>query len=111
MNNSEAHQILVNDLILAFGSRSDCRIWKQINGVFRDFHSQRIVRVGLNGAADLNGICANGRRLEIEAKTGNAKQSKEQICFQKMIEKFNGIYIVARDVESAIMYFESASNG
>lgn len=108
MNNTIAHQKLVNDLLLAFGSRPDCRVWTQINGVFRDFNSERIIRVGLNGAADISGIVSpSGRRIEIEAKTGNAKQNESQINFQKMIERFKGIYLVARNVESAIAEFES----
>jgi hypothetical protein len=106
MNNTAAHQELVNALLLAFGSRIDCRVWKQVTGVFRDLNSNRIMRVGLNGCADLSGITMGGRRLEIEAKTGQAQQNESQKTFQAMIERYAGIYILARSVEQAIKEFD-----
>lgn len=62
----------------------------------------RIQKYGFAGMADISGIHHSGKRIEIEVKTGKAKQSKEQISFQQMIEKHNGIYILARNLKDAV---------
>lgn len=43
-----------------------------------------------------------GRRIEIEVKTGEARQTKQQRAYQAMIEFYGGIYIVARKLEDVI---------
>jgi hypothetical protein len=57
------------------------------------------IAAGVKGQADLTGILPDGRRLEIEVKRHDGKQSPEQQAYQRMIEKFNGVYILARSVE------------
>ena len=57
---------------------------------------------GLKGSADITGILKTGIRLEIEVKDKTGKQSPEQIEFQRMIEKNNGLYILARSVDDVI---------
>jgi len=64
--------------------------------------NMRRVSAGINGQADITGILPDGRRIEIEVKIGRDKQSPEQISFQRMIEKNNGVYIVARDLEECL---------
>lgn len=59
-------------------------------------------KYGLKGSADITGILQNGKRLEIEIKTGNAVQSPQQKNFAAMIQKFNGHYFVCRSVEDAL---------
>jgi len=39
-----------------------------------------------------------GTFLAIEIKTGNAKQSKEQLAFAKMVTNMGGAYILARSL-------------
>ena len=57
---------------------------------------------GKKGSADITGILKNGIRLEIEVKDHKGKQSPEQQEFQRMIEKNNGLYILARDVNDVV---------
>lgn len=102
MDRTKAHQSLVDDILYAVGSLPTVRVWKTVCGVFRDFSSNRTIKVGLPGAADITGILSNGKRLEIEVKTGSAKQNDKQKLYQAMIEKFGGVYILARDVESTL---------
>jgi len=59
---------------------------------------QRIIRFGVPGQADLTGILPDGRRLEIEVKSPTGRQTAEQRSFQQMIERFNGVYILARSI-------------
>lgn len=54
------------------------------------------------GAADLTGIYADGRRLEIEVKTPTGQQRAAQIAWQQMIQSRQGVYILARSVDDAL---------
>ena len=92
-----------NEVIRAFGTRPELRLWRQNTGVAR--MGKRVVRFGIPGQADLTGIAADGRRLEIEIKSDIGVQSNDQCNFQAMIVRFGGIYILARsvaDVEQAL---------
>ncbi len=64
-----------------------------------------LITVGTPGQADLNGIMKLGPvgvRVEIEIKTGEAKQTPEQIFWMKMIRNMGGIYIVGRSESQVI---------
>ena len=68
---------------------------------------KRPTRFGVVGGADLSGVQGpTGRRIEIEVKAGNDKQSDEQRAFQAMIEAAGGAYIIARSVDDVIAYLE-----
>ena len=90
------HQIQ-NAILREFGQRSTLRIWRQNTGVAK--FGGRVVRFGVPGQADLTGMLPGGRRLEIEAKSATGRQTKDQKRFQAMIEKFGGLYVLARSVE------------
>ena len=93
------HQRLVHSVLLSLGSHPQIRLWKQTTG--RALIGSRFISFGLKGSADLSGIVSGGVRLEIECKTGEATQSKEQLAFESMINRMGGIYILARSVEQA----------
>jgi len=85
-----------NDILRTFATRRDMRLWRANAGVAR--HGDRVVRYGIKGQADLPGILAGGRRLEIEIKA-TTKQRPEQRAFGEMIQRFGGLYILARSVD------------
>ena len=89
-----SERAIQNDILRAFGTRPGLRIWRQNCGVARI--GERVVRFGVPGQADLTGILPDGRRLEIEVKSPTGRQTPQQAAFQNMIEKFHGIYILAR---------------
>lgn len=90
---------LLSAILLEFGSRPDCRLWRQNTGAART-STGALVRFGVPGQADISGILApSGRRIEIETKTARGRQSQAQKKWQAMIEKFGGVYVVARSVE------------
>jgi hypothetical protein len=78
----------------------------QISGVWVDF--------GVKGMADISGILKHssglGLRLEIEIKTGGARQEPDQKNFEKMVKSLGGLYTVARSVQDAIAFCERAAN-
>ena len=90
-----------NQILRTFGTRSDVRLWRANAGTasFGSPGSRRTVAFGLRGQADLTGILPGGIRLEIEVKGPNGRQSHEQKLYQQMIERFGGIYVLARSVE------------
>lgn len=102
-NQSAAHTKLVEDLMLTVGSLPLVRIWKRPVG----YDPINKVTYGLVGEADLDGIVAPyGRRLHIECKTGSGKLNGSQKTFKAMVEKFGGIYIIARSVDQVLKELE-----
>jgi len=99
-SNSEAQ--IQADIMAALAGRRDLRIWRASAGAARDASSGRVYHFGTPGQADLSGILADGRRLEIEAKTKTGRQSDQQKAFQAMIERFGGVYILARSVQDVL---------
>lgn len=86
-----------NLILLTFGTRHDMRIWRANVGVAQ--MGRRIVRFGVPGQADLTGILPGGIRLEIEVKTNAGQQTAEQKNYQRIIERFGGVYVLARSVD------------
>jgi hypothetical protein len=84
-------------ILRTFGGRQDMRLWRQNCGVARI--GKRVVRFGVPGQADLTGILPGGKRLEIEVKTNFGQQTEEQKAYQRIIERFGGVYVLARSVE------------
>lgn len=89
---------LLNLILLAFGTRSDMRVWRANVGVAR-MPGGRVVRFGVPGQADITGILPGGVRLEIETKSQDGRQTPEQQAYQRVIERFGGVYVLARSVD------------
>lgn len=90
---------LQRDILATFGARDDVRLWRA-NVLVARTKDGRVVRAGMPGQADLSGIRAGtGQRVEIEVKGPRGRQTEEQQRWQAMIERFNGLYILARSVD------------
>ena len=99
------------EILLAVGSRPDCRIWRNNTGVGRTLSGQRVIRFGLVGSADLLGILRGGRFLAVEVKTAKGRQSEAQRNFQRMIESMGGVYVLARDVQTVVDVIDDETGG
>jgi hypothetical protein len=97
-----AHSRLVNEILLAIGSRPECRVWKNATGTAKSF-SGNTIKFGKKGSSDIIGITSDGKFLAIECKTGAAVQTKEQRTFEKMITFFGGRYILARTIDDVLI--------
>lgn len=86
-----------NAILRAFGTLSALRLWRANVGAAQI--GRRVVRFGIAGQADLTGILPDGRRLEIEVKSATGRQTAAQQAFQEMIERFHGVYILAKSVD------------
>lgn len=92
-------------LRLAFGSRPDIRIWRQLVGNFWTRYGDgdfRPVKTGPPvGAADLSGlVIGSGRRIEIEVKGPGGKVSKEQKQFSENMRAWGVLYMLCEYDES-----------
>jgi len=125
--------VIQNEIFRAFGTRSDMRIWRANTGVgfYADHRTRtaRLVRFGVPGQADVTGIlpvglkfiCPHcdtlllappvGRRLEIEVKSPTGRQTAEQRAYQAMIERFGGLYVLARSVDDVQAAIDLALEG
>jgi hypothetical protein len=104
VNNAAAHQKLVDELLFAFGSRPNIRVWIRVVGYDYKNH----IAFGIPGESDIQGIVAPaGRMLSIEVKTGKAVLSEKQMRWRNVVLKFGGIFVEARSVAQAIADFNS----
>ena len=104
-----AHEQLVRAILVAVSATNRAAVWRQETGVGVPLHGTRPTRYGRVGSADITGILDGGRRIEIEVKTGRARQTPEQRDYQAMIQARGGLYVLARTVEDAVVAVVSAS--
>jgi hypothetical protein len=60
---------------------------------------------GTNGSADISAI-VKGRSIKIEVKIKTDRQSQVQKEYQKQVETAGGLYVIARDFETFIQWYE-----
>lgn len=107
MGSSAEHTRLVNQLLEAL-ALAGILAWPNNTGAIK--YEGRFLRYGKKGSGDIIAVLPpSGRHAEIEAKTGNATQRKEQKTHQRIVEKMGGLYIVARSPED--MLEQLARNG
>ena len=94
-------------ILREFGTRSDMRLWRANAGAARI--GRRFIQFGIPGQADLTGILTGGRRLEIEVKSATGRQAPDQRAFQALVERFGGLYVLARSVEDVRRAINAAS--
>lgn len=103
-----------NEILRIFGTNPKMRLWRSNTGKARMggglkkagdkfvVSKPREVSFGVPGAADLHGIIPVGGVgcfLAIEVKSPGGRQTPEQLNYEAMVLKFNGIYVLARSVE------------
>jgi hypothetical protein len=72
--------------------------------------SQTIVSInyikttGQRGTSDISATI-QGRSVKIEVKIGNDRQSDAQKEYQKSIEKSGGLYVIAKDFEQFLLWY------
>lgn len=94
-------QDFMKALMIALGTRSDMRIWRQNTGSVEYAKKGRIVGVfhagPPAGAADISGIVKPyGTRLEVETKGHRTEERDNQDTWMAMIENHGGIYVRCR---------------
>ena len=100
--------------IIAFLQFSGCQA-ERINtmGVYRKKYRTDGVAIGgqwtkgtgTPGSADISATI-KGRSVKIEVKYGKDRQSDVQKAYQKAIEEAGGVYVIARDFEGFLNFYE-----
>jgi hypothetical protein len=100
--------------IIAFLQFSGCQA-ERINtmGVYRKKYRTDGVAIGgqwtkgtgTPGSADISATI-KGRSVKIEVKYGKDRQSDAQKAYQKAIEEAGGVYVIARDFEGFLNFYE-----
>lgn len=77
----------------------------------------RRVQAGVDGQADISGICCIrhprlaprkfGLRIELEIKVGRDRLSDKQEAFREMINEHGGIFLVASDVAATLQRIDN----
>lgn len=94
---------VVHAILRRYGADPRLRLWRNNVGLAQ--HGDRMVRYGLPGSSDILGITHTGRFVAIECKTERGQLSPQQRAFRAMVERMQGLYVLARsvtDVEVAI---------
>ena len=110
-NRHREHEALVGAVLLELGADPRWRLWRREVGVGRPLNSPKaFVRYGVPGEADIGGILKPfGRTIALECKTGTGKLSVKQKRFSAMFVDMGGLYIEVRDVQTAGLLLERAS--
>jgi len=107
-NRSAPHTVLVSEIRLALGHEPDLLLWPVQPGGVHDV-TGRPMRTGPVGMSDLIGILApHGTWICLEAKTGRAKQTRNQVLWMDLIRSHGGVYAVVRSVDDAKKVIEQA---
>lgn len=94
------------EILATFGARPDLRLWRANTGKAMN-PSGRMVQFGVPGQPDLMGLrLPHGQLIGIEVKSATGKQRPDQKAFQTMMERFGGLYILARSVDDVRKFLE-----
>ena len=125
---SDTHGMTANDItrkiLLTLPDRVPCRVWRRnvgagypsgpVHQAMRLLESNRasealallrrtrVVVFGLPGEADIDGILQGGRRLAVEVKAGADRVRPEQAGYQRMLELYGGLYVIAHTPEGCV---------
>lgn len=92
---SNAETGIMREILCALSQLPESLWWRQNTGVFRSFDGREIIRQGIPGMADIGGMIG-GLAVQVEVKTPTGKLSKEQVRWQRAVERAGGIFICAR---------------
>lgn len=94
-------------ILLAFGALPWLRLWRVNVGTAITMDGRGVVRFGIPGMADLTGIVACGRRLEVEVKAEGGRLRREQEVWRDTILRFGGLYHLARSVDDTRAFLDA----
>jgi hypothetical protein len=73
--------------------------WRNNTGSYKPEGTDRFIKYGYRGSADILGIDVQGRFWAVECKAGKGKLSSYQEAFLEEIRRRGGVGIVVRDTD------------
>lgn len=99
MNNYKAHQKLLKDVMISMQKKfPGAKIFERHVGYFRYLRSNGVIKINHKGMCDL-WVIYKGRLIELEIKTGKARQTKDQKRWEEIITEAGFEYYVIRSIE------------
>jgi len=99
MNRYKQHQKLLENVIISIQKKyPKARLFSRHVGTFRFLRSEGVVKINKKGMADIWGL-HNGNHFEIEIKSGEARQTKEQKQWENIVTECGSKYFVIRSVD------------
>jgi hypothetical protein len=96
---------ILRDILVAVNQIPNALFWRVNVGVAQT-PDGRMNRYGLPGQADIAGVI-RGRHVEIEVKTHSGRQSRQQIRWQRAVERAGGTYVLVRSVDEVLAALEA----
>jgi hypothetical protein len=84
-------------------------LWNNAVGLMTTPDGQRKYQMGLPGSADITGVLRGGRRIEIETKSKVGKPKTNQLHFQRLVERYGALYVLARTLEDVQKAIDAAT--
>jgi hypothetical protein len=101
-----AERSIQRDIQLRFGALPWLRLWRMNVGMGKTLGGQ-MVRFGIPGMADLTGLVACGRRLEVEVKGPDGRQSADQRTWERVVTGLGGLYCLARSTDDLQAFLDA----
>ena len=111
---SAAHTRLVSEIRAALGMEPDLALWplRQARAVPLRGGAHPQFYGLVKGASDLLGILKpNGLLVGLEAKTGKARRSPDQVSWSELVQMYGGFYAVVRSVGEALRALDLIRSG
>lgn len=87
---------------LQWQGKRACVVWRQNVGKFRHLYGEGVISIGVEGMADIGGVLADGRALQIECKASEGSLTKAQRNWRYMVQQLGGVHLVVRSAEFAV---------
>ena len=100
-----------DEIMLAAGRLPHVRIWRQNVGLAIPVGRKHPMRFGRKGMADLSGMLACGKRVEIECKSARGRLSKDQKRWQALCILMHAEWILGRSAASVVEALERHREG
>lgn len=107
---------ILRETLLALSSlqwqgKRACVVWRQNVGTFRHLYGEGVIKIGVEGMADIGGVMADGRALQIECKSSEGALTKAQRNWRYTVQAMGGVHLVIRSSESAVSQVLEALDG
>ncbi len=96
MDRYKKHQLLLKRVLTALQNEyPDGRFFERHVGLFYTI-KKKPVKINKKGMSDIWAMIS-GSHIEIEIKSGNARQTKDQKKWQKITEETGGLYLLIKE--------------
>jgi len=90
---------LVVDACIRWLLYHGCFVKRNNTGAYKPEGSNRFIRFGYKGSADIEGLTRSGRFIAVECKSDRGTLTEHQQAYAERIKAHNGLWILARSTD------------